>query len=216
MPIGTSILQYVRGKNAVTDLYVRGEAQSMINGRGDSLVALALPPNAELVRHGESYGVIQGTAVAPVVALPTTTAQVSLWNGEPANGKSYIIDSVFLTGVVSAAAATGMGLVAMINKSAKTLPSGSVLTPFGLAGHNYQGRGSVVLAATVTDDGWHPLGNSVVGPASQIGLNADIPVKGLYVIPPGGLFSIAALANTASTVTTKIGIRWHEVALDLG
>lgn len=213
--IASSMLALVRGKNAVTDLFSRGEGQPNINGRGDMLVSLALPPAVELVRHGESYGVIQATAVAPVVALPTTTAQVSLWNGEPSNGKSYVIDSIICTVVVSAAAATSIGIAGMLNKGAVSAMVADI-TPFGLAGHGYQGRGRVDLAATVVDDGWHPIGTSIIGAASQIGQTIDLPVKGLYIVPPGGAFSIATLANTATTITVKMGLRWHEIQLDLG
>lgn len=212
MGLSVDILGFVR--RVAPGLYSAGQAQAHVNSRGDSLVALGLPPLAEVVRMGESYGVVQASAVAPVVALPTATAQVSLWNGEPDGGKSYVIDSVFATVVVSAGAATGIGLAGMLNKGRVSAMTAD-LTPFGLAGHAYAGKGKVDLAATVVDDGWHPIGNSVVGPASQIGLNVDVKVNGLYIVPPGGAFSIAALANTVTTITVKMGIRWHEVQLDL-
>lgn len=191
----------------------RGPQPLDVNPRGDLAVVQALPSLAEVVRMGESYFVIQAAAVAPVVALPTTTAQVSLWNGEPDGGRCYVIDSVFATDVVSAGAATGIGLAALLNIGRVALPSGSLLTPKGLTGQGYRGAGKVVLAATVVDDTWAPLGSSVVGPASQIGLNLDVPVNGLYIVRPGHLFSLACLANTVTTITVKMGIRWHEVNL---
>lgn len=215
MGLDVSILKFVR--KVAPGLYATGDGKPHVNSRGDALVALGLPPASELVRLGESYGVVQAAAVAPVVALPTTTAQVSLWNGESDGGKSYVIDSVFMTVVVSAGAATGIGLAGMLNKgrvSAMTADINSSI--FGLAGHAYAGKGKVDLAATVVDDGWHPIGNSIVGPASQIGLNIDVEVYGKYIVPPGGAFSLAALANTVTTITVKMGCRWHEVQLDLG
>lgn len=214
--IATKVMNLVRGKNAITDLYTRGEGTPNINGRGDSLVALALPPAAELVRHGESYGIIAASAVTPVVALPTTTAQLSLWNGEPDGGKSYVIDSLICMVAVSAGAATGVGFAGMLNKGRVTKPTSDLTSIFGLAGHNYSGKGVIDLAATVVDDGWHPIGNSVIGPASQIAMNVEVDVKGKYIIPPGGMFSMAILANTVTTITVKQGLRWHEVQLDLG
>jgi hypothetical protein len=197
------------------NLYAAGEAQAHINPRGDALVAFGLPAAAEIVRMGESYGVVQATAVAPVAALPTTTAQVSLWNGEADGGKSYVIDSLFCSVVVSAASATSIGFAGMINKG-RVAAMVADLTPFGLAGHNYAGKGRVDLAATVVDDGWHAIGNSITGAASQIGQTVDVPLNGLYIIPPGGAFSMAVLANTASTITVKMGLRWHEIAIPLG
>lgn len=211
LPVETQMA--VRGSGQ-PDLAANGVKTPSVNGRGDQIIAVGLPLSAELVRHGESYVVIQASAVAPVVALPTTTAQVSLWNGEPDNGRTLILDSVFITGVVSAAAATALGVAVMLNEGRVSQPSGTLLTPKGLSGQPGGGsRARPILAATVVDNGWHPLGNSVVGPASQIGLNLDVPVNGLYLVRPGCLISFAALANTASTITVKIGFRWHEVNL---
>lgn len=206
----------VRGLSpSLENLPSGSSAPCAINPRGDLLVAQALPPYAEIVRMGNSYFVIQSAATTPNTILPTTTAPVTLWNGENDGGKVYIIDSVFAHVVVSAAAATNVGLCGMLNLGRKAAPTGA-LTPKGLAGHNYKGRGLVGLAVTVTDDSWHPLGNAVNGPASQVALNVDIPLFGAYIVPPGGMFSISALANTGTTITVRSGIRWHEVQLPIG
>lgn len=208
----------VRGSGHPSKLYGGGEGAADISGRGDLMVSLALPERTDLVRHGESYGIIQASAVAPVVALPTTTAQLSIWNGEPDGGKSYVIDSLIGMVAVSAGAATGVGFAGMLNKGRVSKPTNDLApatAAFGLAGHQYAGKAIVDLAATVVDDGWHPIGNAVVGPASQIALPFEVPVYGLYIIPPGGMFSMAVLANTVTTITVKMGLRWHEVQLDL-
>ena len=194
-----------------------GQPTSNVDGlstnlRGETLIALGSPGQTEWVRYGESYAVIQGTAVAPVVALPTTAAQVSIWNGEPDGGKSYSVDSLIAMVAVSASASSAIGFAAMMNQGRVALPSGSLLTPHGLSGRPYGGQGKVVLAATsLTDDAWMPVGNSVVGAASQIAMPVEVTVGGLYLVRPGHLFSIAVLANTASTITVKMGFRWHEV-----
>lgn len=212
MPLPIETLLRVRGSDLGDVASGGADLQPNCNGRGDSIVALGLPPQAEIVRMGESYVVTQATAVAPVAALPTTTAQLTLWNGEPDTGRVYVIDSVFAIVVVSAAAASAIGIAAMLNAGKKTGPTGT-LTPKGLAGHPYRGKGTVSLAQAVTDDLWHPLGPSVVGPASQVGMMIDYPVKGLYLVPPGHMFSTAVLANTATTITVRQGIRWHEVRM---
>lgn len=216
MGLPTTIMKLVRGKSAPSDLYTKGEGSPAINGRGDSLIALALPERSELVRHGESYGVIAQSAVAPVVALPTTTAQLSIWNGEPDGGKSYIIDSLIGMVAVSAGAATGVGFAGMLNRGRVTKPTSDLTSIFGMAGHPYAGKAVIDLAATVVDDVWHPIGSAVVGPASQVALPFEAQVYGQYIIPPGGMFSMAVLANTVTTITVKQGLRWHEVQLDLG
>jgi hypothetical protein len=217
MGLGVEVLKFVR--RVAPNAYAAGMAQPHMNSRGEGLVAQALPERSEIVRLGESYGIIAATAVAPVVALPTTTAQLSLWNGEPDGGKSYIIDSLIGMVAVSAAAATGVGFAGMLNKGRVTKPTNDLApatAAFGLAGHQYSGKAYVDLAATVVDDGWHPIGSAVVGPASQIALPFEALVYGIYIVPPGGMFSMAVLANTATTITAKQGLRWHEVQLDLG
>lgn len=206
----------VRGNSPPSKLYGAGDGEPDVNARGDVLTALALPERTEMVRHGESYGVIAATAVAPVVALPTTTAQLTLWNGEPDGGKSYIIDSLIGMVAVSAGAATGVGFAACIHKGRKAKPTSDLTTIFGLAGHPYSGKAVIDLAATVEDDVWHPVGNAVVGPASQVAMPFEVPVYGMYIVPPGGMFSMAVLANTVTTITVKQGLRWHETQLDLG
>lgn len=218
MPMDVTVQSRVRGAAPTLENLSSGsDNPTAINPRGDLLVAQSLPPSAELVRMGRSFMAVQTSAVAPVAALPTTTAQLSLWNGEPAGGRIYIIDSVFAICVVSAGAATGLGLVGMMNVARTSTPPTADLTPKGLAGQAYNGKGIVDLAVgSLVDDGWHPLGSSVVGPASQIGLTVDVPLEGRYIIPSGGgYFHLACVANTAATITVRMGIRWHEVQLPL-
>jgi hypothetical protein len=177
------------------------------------IVVNAMPTNAELVRLGDSWQAMQAAAVAPVVALPTTLAQLTLWNGEPAGGKVYLIDSIMTMVAVSAAAATGIGHAVLMNLGTKAAPTSAGLILTGLSGKAYGGNAIVAVGATVTDDKWAPFGNALDAPASQIAFTVDVPVNGLYIIRPGGMFSVACLANTVTTITVKTGIRWHEVQL---
>lgn len=216
MGLVSDLLGIVRGKNEpLLDQPGGSPSPLVVNPRGDLSVVQGLPPNAELVRMRSSYVAIAVTAVAPVVALPTTTAQLTLWNGENDGGKIYVIDSVIYYTTVSAAAATNVGLLCCMNVGKKTAPTGAI-TPKGLAGHAYRGSGLVAVGATITDDSWHPLGDSVIGAASQIGTTVEVPVDGLYIIPPGHMFSLAGVANTVTTITGRCGIRWHEVQLPVG
>lgn len=206
----------VRGKTeAVTDANHGESVPTLINPRGDLLISAGMPGISDLVRMRQSYTAIAAAALAPVAALPTTTAQVTLWNGELENGKIYIIESVGFFTAVSAAAATAVGVVVCMNIGKKSAPT-SGITPKGLAGQVYRGTGIVATSASITDDKWFPYGTSIVGPASQIGLVGEYPVDGLYIIPPGHMFSIAVIANTTTTITCRGFIRWHEVQLPVG
>lgn len=208
----------VRAKSdVVSDLGTGEPAPLVINPRGDLLVAYGMPGVAELVRMRQSYFAL-GTAAAPAnAALPTTATAtgITLWNGEQENGRIYVIDSIGFYVVVSAAAATAVGCVVCINLGKKTTPTADI-TPRGLAGNVYRGTGVVDLNATIVDDKWFPYGTSVVGPASQIGLAGDYPVDGLFVIPPGHQITVGVIANTATTITCRSMIRWHEVQLPVG
>jgi hypothetical protein len=57
-----------------------------------------------------------------VNAWPTTRAELVLYNGEPAGGKSYVIDSAFMADISSAAAAQSKALLAQL-VAAATAPT---------------------------------------------------------------------------------------------
>lgn len=210
------LLSRVRGKSEAVNDSPQGEPSPIVtNPRGDLAIAHGMPGVSDLVRMRNSYMAIVATAVAPITALPTTTAQMTLWNGEQENGKIYIIDTVGVFTTVSAGAATAIGLCGLMNIGKKVAPTGA-LTPRGLAGQAYRGTGLVAVGATVTDDKWTPIGTSNVGPASQIGQTMEWSLNGLYIVPPGHMFSLAAIANTGTTITCRCFMKWHEVQLPVG
>lgn len=157
-----------------------------------------------------SYMAVASAAAAPVAAMPTTAAQLTLFNGELAHDRSYIIDSVSLVVVVSAAAATAISIVGCINVNTKAAPTTNLLTPKGLAGQAYYGLGIVATGQTITNDLWSPLGNSNGAATSGIGTTLSVELNGMFVLPSRHMFSITAVANTATTITCRLGIRWHE------
>src|SRR5919108_6484861 len=88
-----------------------------INNRGELLIANAIPPATMMVNKGSSWWASTTTATAPVIAIPTTAALIGLWNGEPDNGKSYIIDSVFVVQVAATAAVQAVGILANVSQA---------------------------------------------------------------------------------------------------
>ena len=203
----------VRGSAEPQNDQPTGEDCSLVlNPRGDLSAAFALPELADIVRLRQSAFVIAAAAVAPIVAMPTTTAQFTLWNGELDGGKTYVIDSIGFIVVASAAAATPVGMVVCMGTRRKTAPAAD-LSPRGLTGQRYRGTGYVDLAATVTNDTWHLAGTSNQGPTSQVGMTLDINLYGKYVLPPGHYFSQAVMANTVTTITVRQFVRWHEIQI---
>jgi len=201
--------------------YAEGaDEQPQINTRGESLTAQGLPPLTSLVLAGNSYWVATTTAAAPVVAIPTTAALIGLYNGEPDNGKSYIIDSVFVIQVAVTAAVQNIGLLGNISLAQIPTAIANTLTPRPLrANIGYRGTARVAVGLTLNAaDGvvtnWLPMGSTGAAQNTlQIGTIVDFDVKGGIIIPPKGQFSLTALAGAATASSIQIGMRWHEALL---
>ena len=208
-----------RVRRLVTTSYSDSDSPIAINPRGDSLVAQSLPRKTELARLGNSWSITTPLANAfqPVAALPTTRAEMVLYNGDAL--KSYVIDSVFVIG------ATSIGVAGVITLLGQLVPSGTaptdnaaVLVNSRSCRSNYGGKARKAIANTAFGiaDKWEVLGNSALSSATTaIGLAAYADVEGGFIVPPGGLFLANAIAGTAGG-TCVIGIVWHEVELSLG
>lgn len=195
----------------------REDEQFHLNSRGDQLVAQALPERTEIVRLGESWQVSSSAAIAPLTAFPTTTGGLQLWNGEPDNGKTYVIDSVSITEIViDAVQSNSTAAFVMNNKIPVTAPTDAALVIRSLSGRTYGGRARTTVNAAVTNDGWFPCGTSApiaTAAAGSAWKQADIPINGLYIVPPGGQFCIHAAKAAATAGQIIFTIRWHEVQL---
>lgn len=216
MPIPSVASGEVRGLFPANDPEGRTDGPVATNNRQDQLVAQSLPELTEIVRMGNTFTVITSSAATPVTAIPTTTALLSLWNGEPDGGKCYIIDSVFAIKVANDASASGMAILAMINQGAIRTAIANTLTPKGTMGQVYNGKGRVAVGTTVVNDGWYPVGvapNSVPTATVSIGQAVDIPLRGLYIVPPSGQFNLSVLAAVATASSVQLGVRWHEAQI---
>lgn len=199
----------------------REDEQFHLNPRGDQVVAQGLPELTELVRLGDSWHGTYATGVAAATALPTTTSGLSLINNEPATGKCYAIDSFgSYEGVVDATQTDVTAIFAMLNARGSAAPSGGTLSTVvkSLSGRSvYGGSGTIRSAATVINDTWFPHGTSGQMAAAAAGANFkvnEVQCRGLYLVPPGGGFSIAAVkAAAAAALQQFYFIRWHEVQI---
>lgn len=158
------------------------------------------------------------TSVAPVAAIPTTAAQFCLWNGELAGGKSYTITSIGWTTDTSAGAAFVGQLVAHVAPAAQPTISGTAANgPKATDGVIGGSRAVVASAVTLTSGQvnggiWHPVGLSVNGATATatISMGAWQNVRGLYVLPPGGLLSAAVICSAAGSAKCLIFVTWEE------
>jgi len=158
------------------------------------------------------------TAVAPVAALPTTAAQFALWNGESAGGKTYTVTTLSWTSIASAGAAFVGQLLAHVAPAAQNVISGTVAKgPYSTDGQWGGSRAIVYSAVTLTaaqaaSGIWHPVGGSVNGGAATatISMGNWAYVRGIYVLPPGGLLSLAVLCSAAGSATCDHFVTWEE------
>lgn len=195
----------------------REDEQFHLNTRGDQLIAQALPELTEIVRLGDSWQVMTSTAIAALTAVPTTTGALNLWNGEPAGGKTYVVDSIgSVEVVVDATQANMTAMFVMNNKTPVTAPTDAALTIRSLSGRTYGGRARTTVNAAVTNDGWFPAGTSAPPAPAAAGSawkQIDWPLKGLYLVPPGGQFCVHAAKVAATASQMQFVIRFHEVQM---
>lgn len=216
MAARVELLWRVRADEPPSDEATGALTRPAVNPRGDVLIANALPPATEPTRYGCTWRVQQATPSAPGVSLPTTLAGLSLWNGSQAEGPLYLIRRIWALVTTSAAAASPVGLCHLINVGPTAAPASAGLTIRGTRGQRYRGNAIVGVGVTVTDDGWEPIGTSAIAPASQLAAGAEVSlatVGGLYLVPPGHLYSIFALMNDGAVARTVVGVEWGEVQI---
>ena len=174
-----------------------------------------LPSLFQLVNSGSVWSGGEAVGVAAVIAPPTTLAQISLYNNEPVStGKSYILLRVY--GVITATP-TGLSQVGISHcvhrrkpspTPTRDIPLSSITNMKGLI-TDYDGTAIIALAETVADDLWKPVGYSNLDAVTGVGWQLDIWLDTLVIIPPGGMYSLAAVASSI-TVSTRLGFTWIE------
>lgn len=218
MAVLTRIAGLVRGLAAGNYPEGKEEQQLAVNTRGDLIVAQGQPVLAEMVRMGNTWGVI-GAVTAALTAVPTVTAGLSLWNGEAGAGKSYIIDAFGALEVVTdATQENSLALFAMVSKlGSVAAPTDAALVKSSMIGANYGGLARHVAGGTVVDNGWQPHGPT--SPAGGSAFAGDVwrvteaVVNGLYVVPPGTQFNIVCAKTVATASQIRYYMRWHEAQL---
>lgn len=191
-----------------------------LDSEGDQLVAQGLPAYVEMSRLGAGWSAIQTAATAALVVRPTTVAAITLWNGEAAGGKSYVIDRLFSHNLVSTAAESFFGIWATVHPPGMTDPgvdiARSATNLVGNTGKTYNGQGVVGVGETIVDNGWFPWGSGKAISASGVipGSHSDVEVAGRLIIPPTGGISLQIVASLVGCTFTT-GLSWYEVQLAL-
>lgn len=185
---------------------------------GEQIMVQGLPSEAELARQGCGW-VTMGTAVAPVAAVPTTAAHLSLYNGD--TKKSLIIAAV---GGFNAGSMAVAGQVSMLARNDVPGINAAISTSLiisGTSGKMYQGKTVAKASQTLAAIGagnnvaWVPVGPSASAvTTTTIGVVAHAECYGRWIVQPGGYFSLATIAQTAAG-TVQPYVYFYELELPL-
>lgn len=182
--------------------------------------AVTAPLLATLSALGRTWQSKNTTGAAALTALPTTTAGFSLYNGEATTTNTcYVIHSFgSWEAVVDATQADTTAIFAMMNTGAVSAPTDGGFPKSSLSGAPaYSGLARTAAALTVTNNNWYAHGPTSPMPSAVAGANWKVnecTVNGLYIVQPGGLFSICAVKAAAAAAAQQFYfIRWIEVQL---
>ena len=184
-------------------------------------VAQTESPYLEATRNGKRmHGGTQilANGIAPVAAIPTTTATLGLYNNDVnSNGLSLIIDWVnfYLASGTPAAGATLFVAVAKPTTAPTVNATGYSSGP--LSG-TANGSKSLWATALTLPAGvvWSALTSTLQPAAANIGQgDSPLDLGGRIVIPPGYALGMALLSGAGTTPIYGISAQWAELELDL-
>jgi len=207
--------QYGVVRGGTPPLYGEGStSQVQINCRGDQLVSISLPPKTEITQQGGTWTTMipTGSAFTNVAGMPTTRAELALYNGYASDGASLVIDQITFLSLTSVTAAANVSIIWQVATAAALTDNTAVLinSPIGLT---YGGLAKRALAVTtMTANKWTVAAAGGAGAAASIGLGVVANIDGGIIVSPGQTLGVNAVVGTA-TGTSIMGITWHEIKL---
>jgi hypothetical protein len=190
----------------------------------EQIVAPGAAPWREIVRGGRAFFTNTTTAVASVVALPTTAVALALYNNEPDGGRSLILDWAGAINIVAGAATGTSQLIANLGQIRETAPTNANLS---IKKANGMGVGNDSKALTIVGGtalpagtglaaNWFPIAPAVGKPgAVAVGPALYAALDGRFIVPPGRYFALHTFSDIV-TDTFQVFVGWHEVQLTLG
>jgi hypothetical protein len=193
------------------------EASMAITQRGSILVTQDLPIQTELARLDCGWQVQNTSALASLVVRPSTVAGLTLYNGEGAGGKHYVIDYASAFNLVSTDAIGAWSIWGCLHPAGMTAPTADITAIKSYSAKSAYGGAAIVdTGATVVDNGWFILsnsGNTIGNPGGVTpGTALNFPLNGKFIIPPTGGFSIQVVSSLVGYTFTH-GIGWYELQL---
>lgn len=198
--------QYQTGSDAVVN--IGADAQKNI------LTAQGNAPYTEISRRGAGYNVSLASGVAPLVAVPSTTAALEVFNNSAT--RIMVVRDIYVFRLVTTAAAQTWSMWGMVTTT-KAAPALTALTVYST-----EGKGAITPTAaselvtgvgtTVVANGWRPYG----APVGYITEGTTVPnaaqswpIDGRIIIPKNCSFCMHAVgATTAGTLTLGFSFDW--------
>jgi hypothetical protein len=201
--------------------YADGSFAPVMNPRGDISTAEGMPLKTEITRQGNTWTccIATGSAFTYLNAWPTTRGELVLYNGD--SQLSYVIDSVFMVDITSAAAAQSKSMLAQLVPPGNigTVPTQDttqlITSRSGRAA--YGGAAIRAVANTAmgqTANRWEIVGSVTVPNTASISAAIYEDLFGGWIVPPKGGIAFAGVASTAAG-TAILGCTWHEILLPI-
>ena len=175
---------------------------------------------ARWINESKVWTVIESSLAAVVTAVPTVTAGISLFNGNPEGGKSFLVLALMAIQGGTPATLNSWGIVHNLSSLATgtaepgagaLLDTDDVVINLKGGSGKYGGAAVVDIGETVINDRWTPIGDSVnTVVISLTGTQIHKTLKPVVEVPPNGLYSLMGVGST-NDLTVRKGFIWAEL-----
>lgn len=196
-----------------------GANLSLLQTALGSLRVASIEPEAyERARNGRRFwggNQIIANGIAPVAAIPTTTATLALYNGEPDGGLNLSIERLnFWLG--SGTAAAGATLFACVSDGPIATTPTAQATGYEVASTSRgRSRSKALWATAVTlplDPTWNGVLSTFQLAAANVGQGDGMAfLDGGIVVPPRHALGLAILSGTGTSPLYGVSAVWSEI-----
>ena len=215
------LVSKIRGLN--TDIIYGSdneEIQYELTGQGEQIIAAGAAHHGEMVRQGRSFWTNTAAEITAVIAMPTTAVGYAIYNNEPDNGRSYIIDQVWALYTAAPAALYQAGMVACLGQVREAAPTNALSATVTIKNWNGMPKndtrcrvilqGTALPATTGFAGAWMQIGDMTEAAITSLpGCQQVHDVHGRYIVQPGRYFAVHIVASAVG-VHAQIGIAWTE------
>ncbi len=180
---------------------------------GELITTQGLPPKTEAVRLNDCWSMMipTGSAFTGVAGMPTTRAELVLYNNEPGGGKSFIIDTVGFLSLTDITALSNATIIYQVNGTSVT--DEALVLINSPTGATYGGKAEKDLATTAfVANKWTPLAGAGNPATATLGFGFVAEVNGGIILRPGSALGVNAVCSS-TTGTHLMSISWQEAVL---